>query len=46
LVAFRDEQTVAVFFLKADDVSLERSAVSGQSAGPVTFFAWPAAMRR
>ena len=38
MVAFSDEQTVAVFF-KADDVSLERSAVSGHSAAPVTFFA-------
>jgi len=46
LVAFSDEQTVAVFFSEADDVSLKRSAVSGHSAAPVTFFAWPAAMRR
>ena len=38
-MAFSDEQTVAVFFSEADDVSLKRSAVSGHSAAPVTFFA-------
>ena len=37
-MAFSDEQTVAVFS-KVDDGSLERSAVSGHSAAPVTFFA-------